>query len=314
VPDVKIVEAPRFIGIDSPDKDKIEKQFLSFGVLFSVLLIFLRTFYFSKIKSVEHLRDLTDLPLIGVLPLVRESDSEGIIVEQSPSAAISEAFRNFRTNLQYANIEVNSKTYLVTSFLPGEGKTFTSTNLAAVLAKSGKKTVLMELDLHKPRVYKRFGLTAPAAGITTFITGQSSYDETISKTHIPNLFCMYAGPIPPNPSEFVLSEKMKELIGRAKADFDFVIIDTPPAGLLSDSVYLIQNVDASVFVLNTRTSNKKVITFIENVIEANNLHNVLLLLNGVRRLGKKYYYQGYGYSYGYGYGYGYTRGYGIKND
>jgi capsular exopolysaccharide synthesis family protein len=314
VPDIKIVEVPRYAGIDSPDKPKIQKQFISFGVLFSILIIFLRAFYFTRIKSVEHLRDLTDLPLIGVLPLVKESESEGIIVEQSPQAAISEAFRNFRTNLQYANIEVNSKTYLITSFLPGEGKTFTSTNLAAVLAKSGKKTVLLELDLHKPRVYKRFGITAPTHGITTFITGQSTFEEIVTKTQIPNLYCMYAGPIPPNPSEFVLAEKMKDLILRAKAEFDYVIIDTPPAGLLSDSIYLIQNVDASVFVLNTRTSNKKVITFIENVIDANNLSNVLLLLNGVRRLGKKYYYQGYGYSYGYGYGYGYTRGYGIKND
>jgi capsular exopolysaccharide synthesis family protein len=314
VPDVKIVEVPRYAGIDSPDKPKILKQFLSFGVLCVVLLIFLRALYFTKIKSVEHLRDLTDLPLIGVLPFVRDADSEGIIVEQIPSAPISEAFRNFRTNLQYANIEVNSKTYLVTSFLPGEGKTFNSTNLAAVLAKSGKKTVLMELDLHKPRIYKRFGLTPPAKGITTFITGQTDFEDIVTKTYIPNLHCMYAGPIPPNPSEFVLSEKMKELISRAKMEFDYVIIDTPPAGLLSDSVYLIQNVDASIFVLNTRTSNKKVITFIESVIEANNLKNVLLLLNGVRKLGKKYYYQGYGYSYGYGYGYGYTRGYGIKND
>jgi Mrp family chromosome partitioning ATPase len=105
---------------------------------------------------------------------------------------------------------------------------------------------------------------------------------------------------------------MKEIIDRAKVDFDYVIIDTPPAGLLSDSLYLIQQVDASIFVLNTRTSNKSVVNFIETVSEANQLKNVLLLLNGVARAGKKYYYQGYGYSYGYGYGYryGYSRGYG----
>jgi capsular exopolysaccharide synthesis family protein len=310
IPDIKIVEAPRYIGIDSPNKATLQKQFLTFGVLVSILVIVIRSVFYSKIKTADHLKELTDLPLIGVLPFVKDAESEGIIVEQAPTALISEAFRNFRTNLQYANIDINAKTYLVTSFLPGEGKTFTSSNLAAILAKSGKRTVLIELDLHKPRVYQRFGLSPQTKGITTCITGQNTYEEIISETYIPNLFCIYSGPIPPNPSELVLSNKMKEIIDRAKQDFDFVIIDTPPAGLLSDSLYLIQQVDASIFVLNTRTSSKKVVNFIESVIEANNLKNVLLLLNGVARAARRYKYQGYGYSYGYGYGYGYGKGYG----
>jgi len=151
-------------------------------------------------------------------------------------------------------------------------------------------------------------LPAQTKGITTFITGQSSLEEIVSASHIDNLYCIYSGPIPPNPSEFVLSEKMKELINYAKASFDYVIIDTPPAGLLSDSVYLIQYVDASIFVLNTKSSTKKVISFIENLIEDNGLKNINIILNGVKNMGRKYYYQGYGYSYGYGYGYGYGKG------
>jgi tyrosine-protein kinase Etk/Wzc len=209
-------------------------------------------------------------------------------------------------------VDVNAKTFLITSFLPGEGKTFTSTNLAVILARSGKRTVLLELDLHKPRIYKRFGLPIQQSGITTFITGNNTIEEIITPTVIPDLYCIFSGPIPPNPSEFVLSEKMKELIRYAKENFDYVIIDTPPAGLLSDSVYLIQYVDASIFVLNTKTSTKKVITFIETLVEDNNLKNINLLLNGVKHMGRRYYYQGYGYSYGYGYGYGYGRGYGKK--
>lgn len=313
VPDVKIVEAPRFAGIDSPDKDKIQKQFISVGLIFSVLIIILRVFFFTKIKTVAQLKDLTELPLIGVLPFVKNADDQGIIIEQSPNSLISESFRTLRTNLQYANFEMDAKTYLVTSFLPGEGKTFTSVNLAAVLAKSGKKTVIIELDLHKPRIYKRFGLPPQTKGITTCITGQHSFEEIISDTHVPNLFCIYSGPVPPNPSDFVLSEKMKEIINKAKKEFEYIIIDTPPAGLLSDSVYLIQNVDASIFVLNTRTSTKRVITFVEEVIAANQISNVMLVLNGVAQIGKRYYYQGYGYSYGYGYGYGYGKGSGYKN-
>jgi len=312
VPDIKIVEAPRYSGIDSPDKPKIEKQFISIGLILSVLVIFFRAFFLTKIKTVEQLKDMTELPLIGVLPFVKNADDQGILVEQSPNSLISEAFRTLRTNLQYANIETDAKTYLVTSFLPGEGKTFTSVNLAAILAKSGKKTVILELDLHKPRIYKRFGLETQTKGITTCITGQHSFEEIISPTHVPNLFCIYSGPVPPNPSDFVLSDKLKEIINRAKEEFDYVIIDTPPAGLLSDSVYLIQNVDASIFVLNTRTSTKRVITFLEEVIEVNKIKNIVLVLNGVAQIGKRYYYQGYGYSYGYGYGYGYGKGQGYR--
>ncbi len=310
VPDIKIVEAPRYSGIDYPDKSKIQKQFVSLGLLIAALIIAIRVVFFSKIKSIAHLKELTDLPLIGVLPQVK-STSEGILVDEEPNSLIAESFRNFRTNLQYANAGVQAKTFLVTSFLPGEGKTFTSVNLAAILAKSGKRTVILELDLHKPRVYKRFGLPAQTKGITTCISGQSAYEDIVSPTHIPNLYCIYSGPIPPNPSEFVLSSKMNDLISRAKQDFDYVIIDTPPAGLLSDSIYLIQNVDASIFVLNTKSSTKRVVNFIEGVIEANKLKNVLLLLNGVARPSRRYYYQGYGYSYGYGYGYGYGRGQGY---
>lgn len=312
VPDVKIVEAPRNSGIDSPDKPKIQKQFISVGLIISVLLIVLRVMVYTKIKTVEQLKDLTDLPLIGVLPFVKDAESEGIIVDQSPNSLISESFRNFRTNLQYANIDVAAKTYLITSFLPGEGKTFTSVNLAAILAKSSKRTVIIELDLHKPRIYKRFGLNAQTKGITTYITGQNTFEEIVSPTHLPNLFCIYSGPIPPNPSDFVLSERMKEIIDKAKAEFDYVIIDSPPAGLLSDSVYLIQYADASIFVLNTNSSTKRVLTFVEDIIAANKLNNLLLLLNGVARPGKRYYYQGYGYSYGYGYGYGYGKGQGYR--
>lgn len=312
VPDVKIVEEPRYAGVDSPDKSKIEKQFISLGLIISVLIIFVRAFLNAKIKTIEQLKDMTELPLIGVLPFIKDVDSEGIIVEQSPNSLISESFRNLRTNLQYANIETEAKTYLVTSFLPGEGKTFTSVNLAAILAKSGKRTVIIELDLHKPRVYKRFGLQPQLKGITTCITGQNTFEEIITPTHVANLFCIYSGPVPPNPSDFVLSEKMRDIINKAKEEFDYVIIDTPPAGLLSDSAYLIQNVDASIFVLNTRSSTKKVITFLEEVIEANKIKNVLLLLNGVARPAKRYYYQGYGYSYGYGYGYGYGKGKGYR--
>lgn len=304
VPDIKIVEAPRNAGIDSPNKEGILRNFLSAGLLIAVIIIAIRVAFFSRIKTVEQLKEMTELPVIGILPQLRTEDPDGLVVEQNPNSLIAEAFRNLRTNLQYANVDAKAKTFLVTSFLPGEGKTFTSSNLAIILAKSGKKTVLIELDLHKPRIYKRFGYDELKEGLTTCISGQNGYEEIITQSRINNLYCIFAGPVPPNPSDFVLSEKLKEILDKAKADFDYVIIDTPPAGLLSDSVYLIQYVDSSIFVLNTKTSSKRTLNQLEEIININKLSHVNLVLNGLKKLGKRYYYRGYGYSYGYGYGYG----------
>lgn len=312
VPDAKIIETPRNIGEVSPDRSALKKNFLTVGFAFSIIIILLRTLLFTKIKDLEHLKELTTIPVVGVIPFIKKNDDIGVVVDSGPTSLVAESFRNIKTNLQYANVGMESKTFLVTSFLPGEGKTFTSLNLAATLAKTGQKVIIIELDLHKPKVYKNLGLISPSKGITTYISGQSEASEIIKPTEIPNLYCMFAGPVPPNPSDFVLSKKLIELIDYAKSNYDYVVIDSPPAGLLSDSVYLMQFVDSTIFVLNTNSSTRKTVNFVQEIKDNNNITNLIFVLNGVRRLGKRYYYKGYGYSYGYGYGYGYGKGYGYR--
>lgn len=302
VMDIKIVEAPRSAGIDSPNKTGIQRNFISIGLLLAIIIIAIRVAFFTKIKTVEELKELTELPLVGVIPAVKPDESEGLIVDRNPNSLVSEAFRNLRTNLQYSNVDQNAKSFLITSFLPGEGKTFTSSNLAVILAKSGKKTVLIELDLHKPKVNQRFTTGRTDFGITTFINGTYNFEDLVTETEIENLYCIFAGPTPPNPSDYVLSERLKQIIYFAKQKFDYVIIDTPPAGLLSDSIYLVQFVDSAVFVLNTKTSTKKTLSIIEELIANSKITNASLVLNGLTKFGKRYYYQGYGYSYGYVYG------------
>jgi tyrosine-protein kinase Etk/Wzc len=312
VPDAKIIERPRNTGEVSPDRKAINKSFLTGGFGIAIILIVIRTLLFTRIKDLEHLKELTEVPALGIVPFVKNAEETGVIVDEQPNARVAEAFRNLRTNLQYAGVGQSNKTFLVTSFLPGEGKTFSSINLAATLAKSGKKTIIIELDLHKPKVFKNLGLTAPQHGITTYISELSSLEDIIKPTEVQNLYCMFAGPVPPNPSDFVLSEKMRGLIEHAKSNFDYVVIDSPPAGLLSDSVYLMQFVDATLFVLNAASSTRKTVSFVHELIENNKLKNLLFILNGVRGSGKRYYYKGYGYSYGYGYGYGYGKGQGYQ--
>lgn len=311
VPDAKIIESPRNIGEVSPNKPGMKKNFLSAGFGLAIIFIIIRVVFFDKIKSLEHLKELTSIPTLGVLPFLGKRESLGVIINEEPNSSTAEAFRSVRTNLQYGALNRSNQAVLVTSYMPSEGKTYISTNLAATVAKSGKKTIVLELDLHKPKVYKYLNIPAPTIGISTFISGMSTIEEIISETHIPNLFCIYAGPIPPNPSDFVLSEKLKELIEYAKSNFDLVIIDSPPAGILTDALYLMQFVDNSIFVLNTKNATKKTIEFVHEIVESNNLRNLFFVLNGVRSKGRRYYYQGYGYSYGYNYGYGY--GYKSKN-
>ncbi len=309
VPNVKIIESPRNIGSFKPDKSQIIKAYLTTGFFIVMIFILVRSFFFSKIKTADHLKELTELPVIGILPQHIGLTDKGVVVDEQPNSKVSEAFRNFRTNLQYANIDIQSRTFLITSLSPGEGKTFTSVNLATVLAKTGKRVVLMELDLHKPRIFRALEENVKI-GISTYLVGQSNFEEIITKTKIDNLWCLFAGPIPPNPSELILSDRMKELINLAKRNFDYIIIDTPPAGILSDAIYLMQYVDASIFVLNTKHATKRVVNFVHDLVNLNNINNMYFLLNGVKKLSGKYYYKGYGYTYGYGYGYGYNNRYG----
>jgi capsular exopolysaccharide synthesis family protein len=185
-----------------------------------------------------------------------------------------------------------------------------SINLSSILAKAGKKVLLLELDLHKPRVQKALEMD-PDVGISTIIIGQSEITNSIKSTSIENLSVLLSGPMPPNPSEMILSDQLKEIINYGKANYDYVVIDTPPAGLISDSIYLMQYTDVSLFVLNTKFVNKRIVSGINELIEKNNIQHFSYILNGVRRKKSRYYYNKYGYGYGYGYSYGYgTYGYG----
>jgi capsular exopolysaccharide synthesis family protein len=302
VPDIKVIDSPRNKGVVSPDKKKIMSTFMGVGLAIALTIIIIRVLFFTTIETVEELKEKTFLSIIGDLPFQKGVSNLGFIVEDSPSSYIAEAFRTLRTNLQYVILNSNKKTILVTSNAPGEGKTFTTINIGAILAKSGKKVVLLELDLHKPRIQKALEMNADI-GISTFMVGKNSLDEIVKPTVIQNLYTILSGPIPPNPSDLVLSEKLKELMDYAKANFDYVLIDTPPAGMLADASYLMQYSDINLFVLNTKMATKQVINLFEGLVKDNSIKDVYLVLNGVKRKRSKYYYSRYGYGYGYGYGY-----------
>ncbi len=265
VPEIKVIDSPRNLGVIKPDKKKIQLMFLMTGIIVSFIVIFIRLMFFSTFQTIEELRENTFLPVIGDLPFQPGVSNIGFIVEDSPSSFIAEAFRALRTNLQYVILNSDKKTILLTSNAPGEGKTFNTINLGAILAKSGKKVVMLELDLHKPRIQKALEMNADI-GISTFMVGANTLDEIVKPTVIKNLYAILSGPIPPNPSDLVLSEKLKELMEYAKANFDFVLIDTPPVGMLADAAYLMQYSDINLMVLNTKFANKQVLKLFHKLV------------------------------------------------
>ncbi len=310
IPDSKVIESPRVVGITWPDKTKINNLFLLIGFVIGLVIVLIRVLFFTTLQTLEELKEASHFPILGELPFIKNLKPTGVIVDEEPKSRATEAFRTLRTNLQYLNTSKNSKVILISSNSPGEGKTFVSINLSSILAKAGKKVLLLELDLHKPRVQKALEMD-PDVGISTIIIGQSEITNSIKNTSIENLSVLLSGPMPPNPSEMILSDQLKEIINYGKVNYDYVVIDTPPAGLISDSIYLMQYADVSLFVLNTKFVNKRIVASINELIEKNNIQHFSYILNGVRRRKSRYYYNKYGYGYGYGYSYGYgTYGYG----
>ncbi len=309
IPQTKIIDSPRQNGFITPDKNKIKMQFLFVGLIIGIGLALVKIIFFTTIRTIDELRDITSFPVLGELVHVKNMAATGFVVDTEPKSFIAECFRTLRTNMQYVNLNKGSKIILITSHNPGEGKTFTSINMAAILAKGGRKTIILELDLHKPRVQKALEMN-PDVGISTVVIGQTTFDEAVKKTHIENLDVMLSGPMPPNPSEMVTSDELKQIFELAKQKYDYVIIDTPPAGLITDSLYMMQFADMVFFVLNTKFATRRIVKEVNQIIENNGITHFTYILNGTKRKRAKYYYNGYGYGYGYGYGgYGYGAGY-----
>jgi len=201
--------------------------------------------------------------------------------------------------------------------MPGEGKTFTSVNLASVMAIADKKVLIIDFDLHKPRLAKAME-RENLIGVSNFLIGEKSIKEIIQRTEIPTLDVITSGPVPPNASELILRDELKEVFDYAEKHYDFVFLDTPPISLITDGLILMGHVDVKLFVLNSKSTSRTGIDYLERLIEDNGISGATLVLNEEELSKINYYYSRYGYGgygyggYGYGYGYGYGDHYGEK--
>ncbi|MFH7013789.1 polysaccharide biosynthesis tyrosine autokinase [Flavobacterium sp. FlaQc-52] len=300
--DIHFIDPAKDIGGDlvGPKTSANYVLALFLGMLVPLLFVFVIFFVNNSIQNVEDISKLTQIPLIGVIGVDKENMS--LAVFDRPKSALSESFRAVRSSLQflYKKQRVSgAKTLMITSSVSGEGKTFCSINIATVFALSEKKTVIVGLDLRKPRLADEFNLTKNV-GVVNYLIKQKSLSEITNPTQIPNLDVILSGPIPPNPSELILSEAMKELIDELKQEYDYIILDTPPVGLVSDALELAQYADVTLYIVRQNYTKKDMITLLNNRVKRGELNNASIVLNGYENKAK----------YGSGYGYGaYSNGY-----
>ena len=303
--DHKVIDPAR---LDSEIPIKPRKSLAYFiaillGFFIPIAFISLRDFFSETISSKSDLQNATKIPILG---LVGHSDkATSLVVATASKSIIAESFRSLRTNIQYLAADKEKKVITLTSSIGGEGKTFSAMNLAAIFALSGHKTILIGGDLRKPKLHEDFNLDG-SIGLSSFLINKSSLKEVITKTKIDSLDVIGSGPTPPNPAELLDSPKMKELISELNKTYNYVIIDTPPVGLVTDGVILMQHADVNLYIIRHNYSKTKSLSIINNLFKQEQVKNVHIIINDFKHSSS-----GYGYGYGYGYG---TSGYGYYEE
>jgi capsular exopolysaccharide synthesis family protein len=308
ISNIRVIEPALYTNYPiKPNRRSAYLLAIALGVLIPVGIIFLLEYLNDKVKTRMDVERATDAPIIGE---VGHSEEPGaLVVMKNNRKFIAEQFRMIRTNFQYVLMNVEKPVVLVTSTFSGEGKSFISTNLGAVLAVSGKRTVILEFDIRKPKILKGLGLHEKK-GITNFIVGNIPVDEIIYPVpEADNLFVIPCGPVPPNPAEMLLSEKLTKLFDELKKRFDTVIIDTAPAGLVSDAMSLGKFADATMYIIRYNYTFKKQIQLIQDIHSNKKLPKLSIIINDVYTKSTYGSYYGYGSYYAYGYGYAYGSNY-----
>lgn len=313
----RLIDNPAYAGKVKPKSMIILLISLVLGFGIPLFVTFLLRFFSYRIEGRENLESLTTLPVIADVPVASESvkSAAGIVVQANKNNQIDEIFRSLRTNILFMMKE-GEKVILFTSSTSGEGKTFLAANLAVSFALLGKRVVLCGADIRKPALGKLFNLKDRQQGLSTLLTKNTvtmeDVNEEITPSGVnPNLDILLAGPTPPNPTELLARQNLEDVIELLKQEYDYVILDTAPVGLVTDTLQIARHANVSCYVCRADYTPKSEIGIANSLAKQNQLPNVCMILNGVDMSKKKYgYYYGYGKygkygRYGYGrYGYG----------
>lgn len=297
----------------TPKRRSIQSMALFLGLAIPALIVFLLDMLNDTVRTQKDLDTITNAPLLAGISY--NAKSENIVVRKGSRTSIAEMFRLLRTNLQFLGAGQENKVILITSSTSGEGKSFITINLGASLALSNKKTVLVSLDLRKPKLSRYLEKEdTDLTGISNYLTGNANLEDIILPTGLDNyLFYLPSGPVPPNPAELIMSPQMAILFQYLRTHFDYIIIDTPPIGLVADALLLNTYIDSSLYVVRYGVTKKGQLGILEDIYQNGKLKKPGIVFNGIK-VERGYGGYEYGYSYGYGYGYGNSYGYGYYSD
>lgn len=283
-----------------PNKNMIQLIAIVLGIGIPAAILFIAELMNDKIQTRADIEKMTEAPIIGEIGH-SYSDST-LVVNRTSRSMVAEQFRTIRSNLDYVLTRSTKFVCLITSSFSGEGKSFVSTNMGAVLAVAGKKSVILEFDIRKPKVLSGLKM-GKHKGISNYLAGNAELESLIIPVpDCENLFVLPCGPIPPNPSELLLDPKVAEMFEKLKKEFDVVIIDTAPVGMVSDAITLGKFADCTLYLTRQGHTYKKQIGLVDEMYREKKLPKVSVVINDVK-LKPGYGYYGYG-RYGYGYGYG----------
>ncbi|MBC7920086.1 MAG: polysaccharide biosynthesis tyrosine autokinase [Ferruginibacter sp.] len=251
---------------------------LLIGLFIPASVILVKDKLDTTIKGKEDLNEVTRIPFLGMISNAGKGSKLAII--EKPKSLIAESFRSVRVNLQYLAIGTSKKVIGVTSSVSGEGKTFCSVNLSCELALSGKKTLLIETDLRKPTVSRYFG-TANKVGLSSYLIKSNPLDEVIHKTKVKNLDVITSGPVPPNPIELLGMPEMESLLHTLREVYDYIILDIPPIGFVSDYFILLRHIDANIYVVRHKYTTRDMLEPINELYNENKINHLYMVINGM---------------------------------
>jgi capsular exopolysaccharide synthesis family protein len=290
----------------SPNKKVVYLIAIVFSMVIPIGFISGRDMFSNKVLYRREIEEMTSIPVIAEIEL--EKNKNAIVVNKRATNSIGEQFRKLRASLKFLHIDSVRKRILVTSSVPGEGKSFVCLNLALTLALTGKRVILLEADLVKPSISDKLGIK-PEVGLSEYLEGSADLVDIVnSLEQSKNLFIIPSGKLPENPSELVLNGKLEELLRELDRVFDYIILDTAPVACLSDAYELSPLCDATLYLVRHKRTPKVFIERLEEEIRINELKNVGIVFNAVAKRGfvKTS-------SYGYGYQYNYTYSYSVNS-
>lgn len=297
----RVIDPPKAAASPfSPKRSATLLAGLLIGLIVPSAFIYFRELLDTKVRSKDEIRNQTSTPIIG--EIIRSRYKDALVVSKHSRSAIAEQFRTLRTNLAFYLTEPTQKVILLTSSMSGEGKSFIALNLATILSLSGKRVVLMEMDLRKPNISVK--LNNPVnVGFTNYIIDTTLTPEKILMASgvDNNLFLIGSGPIPPNPAETLLNRRLEELIQQLKSQFDYIVIDAPPIGLVTDAQLLSPYADLALYVVREGYTYKNQLQIVDELFRNQKMKQLAILINDINPKTS--------HGYGYGYGSSYSNGY-----